>query len=296
MFVGSNLNKIIRSTKNKMRQSDLSKLQTFIRTLPEDKVLKHDWDERYIEDINTYVGYDAAKSLAIKRDRYVKSADMRNYGYSLGPYEGLCDDPSHKKDNECHSCCSESPVTETGCKYDEEKCNSFFAENIHNWSELCGYHILFLEGKTPGTPGHPGPWNQETKYILDPLIRILSSGILTVDSQPGLMIYDKEYGDYIQKPYLTIGGPAGRIHRILIKLLYPVGDVTLDNSIIKYVPHHGIRELEFWGYENYKHDEKDYVRVMLGIDDPSMLSSEVMGYIFSNRFFDRIGDIVETTG
>ncbi len=278
-----------------MQQSDLSKLQTFIRTLPEDKVLNHDWDERYIEDINTYTGYNASKSLAIKRDRYVKLADMLIGGYSIDIYEGLCDDPSHKKDNECHSCCSESPVTETGCKYDEGKCNRFFVENVHNWSELCGYHILFLQGKTPGTPDHLGPWNKEKKYILEPLIRILSKGILTGDSQPGLMIYDEGYGEYIQKPYLTIGGPAGRIHRILIKLLYPGSDVTLDNSIIKYSPR-GIRELEFWGYENYESDQKDYVDVVLGIDSPSMLSSEVMDYIFSNRFFDRIGDIVETTG
>lgn len=280
-----------------MQQSDLSKLKTYVRTLPAGNVVSNEWDERYIDDLDSYPGYDATKTLALQRDRYVDLNDIVINGYDIGIYEGLCDDPSNKKRNTCNECCKESTIEPTECQYDEIKCNNFFAKNVKNWSELCGYHILFLQGKTPGTPGHPGPWHYETSYILEPLIRILSKGILTGDSQPGLMVHDDQVGDYIQKPYLTIGGPAGRIHRILIKLLNPPADITIDNSIIKYVPFM-IKELNFDGYENYDNndDGKDYVRVMLGIDDPSMLSAEVMKYIFSNRFFDRVADIVETTG
>ncbi len=275
--------------------TDLSRLKLFIDTLPENKVLPDQWTERYIEDINAMQGYDAAKSLANKRKRYVEFAQMIEYGYLLDPYETSCDEPPTEP-NSCSSCCDYKTETEK-CVYNEIKCNRFFAQNVKNWSELCGYHILFLQGKTPGTPHHPGPWNKETSYIIELLTRILSREILTLESQPGLIIYDNDT-EYMQKPYLRIGGPAGRIHRILIKLLYPQDDITLDNSVIKYVPYI-LKELEFWGYDNYQEnnqeDDQDYVSVMLGIDTPSFLSSQYTEYVLSNRFFDRIADAVETT-
>jgi len=276
-----------------MEQSDLSRLRLFINTLPRIKVLSDEWNERYIEDISTYSDYEAAKYVAIKTNRYVNVNDMSIEGYSLEPYESLCDQPT--EEDKCHECCSDSDETVSGCKYDPEKCNRFFAENVHNWRELCGYHILFLQGKTPGTPDHQGPWNRESKYIIEPLTRILSAGMLTLDSQPGLMVNDEGIGEYIQKPYLRISGPAGRLHRILIKILFPTGPVTLDNSIIKYVPY-GVQYTLFNGYNNYEEDGQDYVNVMLGIETPNMLSGEYTDYIFSNRFFDHIADIVETTG
>lgn len=272
-------------------QSDLSRLNIFIDTLPKNKVLSDAWDERYLDDINAMQGYNSAKSLAIQKKRYVKMDMISEYGYSLQPYESSCDEPL--KEDQCHECCDHQEETHQ-CIYNEIKCNQFFAKNVHNWSELCGYHILFLQGKTPGTPDHPCPWNKETTYILDPLIRILKHGILTADSQPGLMVYDDKIGEYIQKPYLIIKGPAGRIHRILVKILFPKDPVTLDNSIIKYVPY-GISMVYFSGYDNYQKDPQDYVSVMLGIDNPSFLSSEITEYMLSNRFFDHIANIVEST-
>jgi hypothetical protein len=277
-----------------MEQSDLSRLQLFVKTLPKNKAIE-EWNERYIDDARTYSGYEDAKLIAIKNNRFVKMLDMSADGYSIKPYEELCDQPKKKETNDCHECCSESGETEGKCEYDPEKCNRFFAENVHNWNELCGYHILFLQGKTPGTPDHPGPWNKETQYIIDPLIRILQKGILTMDSQPGLINSGIEPDEYIQKPYLMIAGPAGRIHRILIKILFPSGPITLDNSIIKYVPY-GIRPLDFNNYDYYEQDDGlDYVTVMLGIDTPNILTKEYSDYVFSNRFFDRIAEIVRTT-
>ena len=284
--------------------SDLTKLKTFIRTLPKTKVIVDEWGERYIDGIDSYNEYDMIKTIALKRDRKVDIRDMID-GYSDNMFKSLCDDTDPNDPNQCHECCSpvssvssvsnntESPAYE----YDPKKCNKFFAKNVKNWSELCGYHILFLQGKTPGTPNHPGPWNNETSYIIEPLIRILSKGILTVDFQPGLLI-NGEQTNYIKNPYLSIGGPAGRIHRILIKLLrdseFNNKSVTLDNSIIKFVPH-PLRKLEFWGYENYEPDNQDYVSVMLGIE-PDLLSPEIIEYILSNRFFERIANVVEITG
>lgn len=288
--------------------SDLIKLLIFTDTLPEDKILGAGWDERYVNDISTYPGYQNTKSIAIRRDRDVSLDEMADDGYSLDKYKRLCKPtgikPEEKKEpgkKECGSCCVLDPE-ENKCKYDDDKCNNYFVEKVKTWNEICGYHILFLQGETPGTPDHPGPWNRETEYVREPLIRILQRSILTLDSQPGLIVnaanngegnYDGE-DEYLQKPYLEIAGPAGRIHRILKKILFPDGLKTLDNSIIKYVPH-PVHKLDFSGYKNYQEDGVDYVMVTLGIDNPEYFMGEWSEYVLSNRFFDRIADIVETT-
>jgi len=290
--------------------SDLDNLKIFLQNLPQ----VDQWDERYIYDLETYDNYEYVKNLAITKKRYVTNNNMAVDGYSLEPFKSSCNlsndnnESNEQKDEEeekvnCGSCCIES---DEGCTYDDEKCNEFFALSVHNWNELCGYHILFLQGKTPGTPAHPGPWNRETEYIMEPLIKILKQGILTMDSEPGLYIHsdnDNNNNDnnnnnnnneeFIQKPYLMIGGPAGRIHRILSKILYPE-DITLDSTIIKYV-NYDLRLINFDGYYNYEQDDHDYVAVMLGIETPKILSKEFLEYIFSNRFFDRILHVVETT-
>ena len=82
----------------------------------------------------------------------------------------------------------------------------------------------------------------------------------------------------------------------MIKILFPTGvdSRQTDNNIIKYVPY-DIRKIDFDQYDNYNEDDNDYVGVMLGIETPNMLLPEYTEYIFSNRFFDRIAHIVETT-
>lgn len=274
-----------------MEVSDLSNLETFLDILPDNKILSPLNDERYIDDIIEYDNYTNAKSLAIKKNRYVNFSDISEYGYSIQPYINLCEQSEKYK---CHECCRESEDNNGKCVYDDNKCNIFFAKDIHNWSELCEYHILFLQGLTPGIPSHPGSWNKETEYIIGPLIKILNNRILTLDSEPGLMVNPITTNEYIQKPYLIIAGPADRIHRILINILYPKGKKTLDNTIIKCVSYH-FKKLDFEGYINYYEDNIDYVEVMLGIDTPEIISDEFLKYIYSNRFFDRIADIVEKT-
>lgn len=276
--------------------SDLSMLEAFIETIPQDKIVQP-WNERYIDDVQTLNGYNKAKKFASETNRLVDFFENTKDGYPIDLYKESCKISSNTtSDINCSSCCEYNPEQEK-CEYDEYKCNRFFAENVHNWSELCGYHILFLQGKTPGTPDHPGPWHKETSYILDPLIKILTYGILTGESQPGLLIYNSDINtteEYIQKPYLSIKGPAGRIHRILIKLLYSDSDSNSDN-MIKYVDHQ-LQILSFDNYDNYdQNDMEDYVDIMLGIDTPTHLTDEYIRYVFSNKFFDRIADVVSTT-
>ena len=268
-----------------MNKSDLSKLELFLKTLPEDKKTT-EWDERYINDVKSIGGSKQAKEVAIKRNRYVNIHKLAD-GYDIGVFENYCTEPV---ENKCHSCCDYSKEKDK-CIYDPVLCTEFFVVNVTNWDDITKYHISFLKGETPGTPDHPGPWDKETEYILDPLVRILQNGILTMDSQPGLFMHKNDKNTYIQKPYIKIGGPVGRIHRILIDLLYPKNQ-TLDNTIIKYVPHK-IDILEFNGYKTYQPDGKEYVVVYLGIDTHNYLMNDYVDYVFSNRFFNRIADVIE---
>ena len=275
----------------------MNQLKLFVETLPSTKTLSDTWNVRYIHDIQTISGYEKMKDIAKKTGRYALFSEISEDGYSVQTYEETCDSSNESDDQEsneeCSECCEYNPVKEK-CVYDARKCIEFFVENVKNWNEVCGYHILFLQGKTPGTPDHLGSWHKETKLIMEPLIRILSRGILTSESQPGLLIYDPEMDEYIQKPYIQIAGPAARIHRILVKLLYPKDVATFDNSVIKYDPT-SLEEIHFWGYKNYQEDDQEYVSVVLGIDNPPYFYKEYVEYLFSNRFFDYIAFIVETT-
>ena len=284
----------------------MNELQLFINSLPATKKLPDAWYERYIYDVSTISGYEQAKEIAQKRHRYVLFSEMVIDGYSTQPFEETCDqlfnnvsDPESDPESDeekCSDCCQYNPVKEK-CIYDARKCVDFFVQNVKNWSEVCGYHILFLQGKVPGTPSHLGAWNKETKFILDPLVRILSKNILTVDSQPGLLVSDdtsEESEEYIQKPYIRIAGPVQRIHRILVKLLYPKENTTFDNSVIKYSPQ-SLETVNLWGYKNYQKDNQVYISVMLGIDNPPYFYKEYVEYLFSNRFFDYIASVVDTT-
>ncbi len=264
-----------------MIQSDLSKLQVFLETLPKHKTMKK-WNERYIEDIKSMEGYEQAKKLSKKRSRHVNINKIADPGYNIKDFERFCNPNTIKE--QCHSCCN---YDNNECVYDSVLCNDWFAKNVKNWNDINRYHISFLKGETPGTPNHPGPWNIETEYILEPLFKILSNNILTMDSQPGLMVDN----DYIQKPYIQIGGSAGRIHKILINLLCSDKN-TFDNTIIKYVLHE-MKKLDFTKYKNYQYDGKDYVSVFLGIDSPKYLINEYTDYVFSNRFFNRIANIID---
>ena len=287
----------------KGKGTKMNELKLFIQSLPTTKKLPDVWYERYIYDVSTISGYEQAKEIAQKRQRYVLFSEISNEGYSTQPFEETCDQ-SHNETSEnesseeekCSDCCQYNPVKEK-CIYDARRCIDYFVQNVRNWSEVCGYHILFLQGKVPGTPGNLGPWNRETGFILDPLIRILSKNILTVDSQPGLFVSDdmsEESEEYIQKPYIRIAGPVQRIHRILVKLLYSKENTTFDNSVIKYSPQ-SLETINLWGYKNYQPDNQVYVSVMLGIDNPPYFYKEYVEYLFSNRFFDYIASVVDTT-
>jgi len=266
-----------------MERDELLSLQTYLEYLPDDRVL-YDGDERYIYDVQTSKLYEYIQKLSASRSRYMTNVnDISENGYSIEKFEKLCI-------NDCPECCK---YENNRCVYDAEACAQYYASGVTNWRELCGYHILFLEGKVPGTPIHPGPWSKETKFIMQPLKRILNASILTLDSQPGLFVEDREFGSYMQKPYIKIGGRLDRLKRILVNL-FDKNDDFYDARIIRYVDY-GVLESPIEGYINFKEDVDQYGAIFLGIQNPDILTTDLVDYILSNRFFDRIADIIETT-
>lgn len=260
---------------------EVAKLKLYTNTLSDDYVVPP-WNDRYIDDIGNLSVYEHIIELAKEKGRYINIDDVTEPGYSDKNFKSTCEE-SPTKEQECNECCDYDEFKEE-CVYNPMKCILFFANNIRTWNEICGYHILYLKGETPGTPSNTGPWNRESKYIIDELTNILQYGILTLDSQPGLVVHDEE--DYIQKPYLRFGGPTGRVHRILKRLISEKG--------IKYVDY-GIRDIEFWGYKNYQPDGKDYVSVVVSVDEPDNITHEYINYILSNKFFEDIVEVVSTT-
>lgn len=266
-------------------QDNRISLETYLNDLPDNRVL-YGGDERYIYDVESSDLYDYLYRLAISRNRYIADIDkIADDGYSIEKFKKLCI-------NSCPECCK---YENDNCVYDSESCSQYYAKGVTIWQELCGYNILFLDGKVPGTPSHPGPWNAETKFIIPSLKRILNSTILTLDSQPGLLVDDSytDFGLHIQKPYIKIAGELHRLERILIKL-FDENDDFYDARMIRYIDY-GVIDIPVEGYINLELDLNNYGSVFLGIDTPSILTPGFVNYIFSNRFFDRIADVIETT-
>lgn len=249
------------------------KLIQYLDSLPMEKLVEE--DERYIEYIDSYPHYNYILSLATSLGRINnKYNDLSEDGYSIDKFKHICKD-IHEGE------------------YNPEFCASYYSQGVTNWQELCGYHILFLLGRVPGTPSHPGPWHMETIFIIDFLARILNSTILTLDSQPGILTDLKGFPMALQKPYLKIAGPCDRIHRILITLFSAEDE---DSKMIKYVPY-GVEDATIEDYVNYFHKEdiNNYGSIYLGINTPDILTTDYIDYILSNRFFETIARVIENT-
>ena len=80
--------------------SDLTKLKTFIKTLPRSNVITGEWNERYIYNIDHYNEYDMIEKIALKRDRKVDIRDMIIDGYSDIVFKSLCDTKPNNTTNQ----------------------------------------------------------------------------------------------------------------------------------------------------------------------------------------------------
>lgn len=91
----------------------------------------------------------------------------------------------------------------------------------------------------------------------------------------------------LQMPYLEIAGPIDRIHRIISKIFS-------EDNIITFVDY-DIKLLDNSIYSNWQDDDNEYVSLMLGHKNPDIMTEEWIRYILSNRFFQIIAQVVNTT-
>jgi hypothetical protein len=63
--------------------------------------------------------------------------------------------------------------------------------NIDTYKDLIDVNIGFLENKIDDILYHGGPVDDETKPLLDKLIMINKNGFMSVEGQPGIILYDK---------------------------------------------------------------------------------------------------------
>jgi hypothetical protein len=123
--------------------------------------------------------------------------------------------------------------------YNSERDHAGLAVNTYRG--LLEYYWNYLNNPftlASGILPHPGPLNAESKLIIPDLLAIMRKGYLTLDSQPGALVFDREQGTYIQCPYLFIITPFGFYDQIcacidanlyISRINYPDTPEDLDN-------------------------------------------------------------------
>ena len=72
--------------------------------------------------------------------------------------------------------------------------------SFNSFQEILAHYRSFLKGDIPACPTHGAPLEEESQLILPQLLALNDNGILTVDSQPGLLEYEAQGQIYIPDP------------------------------------------------------------------------------------------------
>jgi len=115
-------------------------------------------------------------------------------------------------------------------------------QEVNTYRGLLAYYWNFLSNPftlASGVLPHPGPLNAESRLINPALLAIMQKGYLTLDSQPGALVFNRVRGtQYIQCPYLFIITPVGFYDQIcacidanpaISRINYPDTPIDLDN-------------------------------------------------------------------
>jgi hypothetical protein len=70
--------------------------------------------------------------------------------------------------------------------------------NAKTFRQLLAVNIAFLVGYLPESLWHSGIPDPETETIIDSLVEINNNGILTVNSQPGMLLNDHKQKGYVE--------------------------------------------------------------------------------------------------
>lgn len=77
-----------------------------------------------------------------------------------------------------------------------------FVPSFKSFEDILNHYHKFLGGEIDSCPTHDGPLDEESSKILPELLRINKCGVLTVDSQPGLVEIQNDNCQIQQLAYL----------------------------------------------------------------------------------------------
>jgi hypothetical protein len=256
-------------------------------------------DFRYLELANlSDEASDLTMAVATDKDRFEWANDMNEDAFQVEDWfpDAHFEVPelNNKHLEECT--CDWIPVIDA------------WVQAVIDWPSLCHFYWHFLQADVPGTPEHLNPWFAETNLIMPQLLKINETGLLTLDSQPGVLVdsYDANNPNpvqpidddednttlYLQKPYLTIAGPHETIEEILETVCHDPQYQHMRIVSGSYVP------FSFKDYPLFKQDSLSYVKVSICVDNHFDKTKGVdrtyLDYVLSNKFFDELVTIVES--
>ena len=196
----------------------------------------------------------------------------------------------------------------TGNPYDETLSKKYNIKNdsylnVKTFDDLLKYYRTFIEQKDEkflyGIRGHTGPLSRETMLIKNELLQFYNKGIITCESQPGLVsLLDNGFVS-IYKPYVFI-----IIKKNLVEYLY---EFVGSHDMISCIEYDSNRQMEylkkdfpnltdldnytfeFLGVRNPTHQERNQERNQDTSNSEEM--EQYCEYIFSNQFFTDIVNI-----
>jgi hypothetical protein len=162
------------------------------------------------------------------------------------------------------------------------------AKGITNYKELHKYFFDYLIKNTEperhesiGILGNAASLNNESRLILEHLIKVSAKGYITVDSQPGLIIDEHVY----QIPYLQIMLPVEKLSAVLDNLSRHDSYIRIIKGSINNKP------VELGRYIRLPEDVKEkIITITFGIDIEDIFNypNDLIPELYNDNFFKGI--------
>jgi len=180
--------------------------------------------------------------------------------------------------------------------YDSSGLTEYDPMLIENWHDMVRYMLMYLFQRISKTVFYDGAYNTETLYILNPLIDINTTGIITLDSEPGFFISENPYDirlNFLQLPYVQLVGKKWFLERIVQEVLslnnsymtpFMVEDKIIkdyNDVLIRKLPNLELRE--------------QFGSLYLGVIPPKSqnLFGNFLEYIFTDQLFKDIINLID---
>jgi hypothetical protein len=218
--------------------------------------------ERYLEETDYQDIYEHLKNIAVKNKKTVNFID--------------CVDFRKTKWEICNKNCTKEALenqTNELKKWILANKPEFKIENLCNIEQCNKMVLAFYNDEIWGLYEHPAQLNNESEFILDELKLFTKTKFIPVDSQPGLVFNDR---NYIQMPYIGLISQKKNFDE-----LFKIMSKSCIGVVEKYT-----NKFDYFGLSNDNVDEENkYCMYMFGICPQRIPIEELESYIFTNKFF-----------